>query len=191
MVLAHAVMACVAFAFLFPIGGIMIRLGSFRGLWIVHGIFQIFAYLLYVAAFAIGVYMAANLDLMTEPHVILGIVLFVLLFFQPLSGYFHHVGFKREQRRTAPSYAHVWLGRAIITAGIVNGGLGLQLAQKLPFARPTLAHMIGYSVGAGIMWLLYMFAAALGEYRRGRNLAAANAPKPSSSSAASSKKSQK
>lgn len=34
---AHAVLATFAFGFLFPAGGILIRLASFRGLWLVHG----------------------------------------------------------------------------------------------------------------------------------------------------------
>lgn len=48
MIIAHAVLASVAFVFLFPVGGIIIRLASFPGLWWVHGLFQTFAYLLYM-----------------------------------------------------------------------------------------------------------------------------------------------
>lgn len=57
-VFAHAVMATVAVAFLFPVGGILIRLGSFRGVWIVHGIFQILSYLVYIAAVGVGIYVS-------------------------------------------------------------------------------------------------------------------------------------
>lgn len=60
VVTAHAVLACLAFAFLFPVGGIMIRLASFRGLWIVHGLFQIAAYILYIAAFGLGIYVRSS-----------------------------------------------------------------------------------------------------------------------------------
>ncbi|KAI7183375.1 hypothetical protein KC363_g8258, partial [Hortaea werneckii] len=60
MIIAHAVLATLAFALLFPVGGIMIRLASFPGLWWVHGLFQIFAYMLYIAAFAIGIYMVTS-----------------------------------------------------------------------------------------------------------------------------------
>lgn len=58
VVTAHAVLACLAFAFLFPVGGIMIRLASFRGVWLVHGLFQMVAYLCYIAAFALGIYVS-------------------------------------------------------------------------------------------------------------------------------------
>jgi len=172
-VLAHAILACVAFVFFFPVGGIMIRLASFRGLWLVHGLFQVFGYLLYIAAFALGIYMAANIrNIFMEPHAIIGIVLFILLFFQPLSGYIHHVAFLRVGARTSSSHWHVWLGRIVITAGIVNGGLGLELASRLPFARPSRTAVIAYIAVAAIMWLLYVAAAVVGELRRRRNVPA-------------------
>lgn len=60
IVTTHAVLACLAFAFLFPVGGIMIRLASFRGLWLVHGLFQIVAYILYIAAFGLGIYVSLD-----------------------------------------------------------------------------------------------------------------------------------
>jgi hypothetical protein len=57
-------------------------------------------------------------------------VLFILIFFQPILGYMHHRLFKKYKRRTFWSHAHIWLGRIIITLGIINGGLGLDLANK-------------------------------------------------------------
>lgn len=63
VVTAHAVLACLAFALLFPVGGIMIRLGSFRGLWLVHGLFQIVAYIFYIGAFGLGIYVSLGIAL--------------------------------------------------------------------------------------------------------------------------------
>lgn len=147
----------------------MIRLASFPGLWWVHGLFQIVAFILYAAAFALGVYMATTLDLMHQTHAIIGIVLFVLLLVQPILGFLHHAMFKKHSRRVIWSYAHIWLGRAIITVGIVNGGLGLQLAQKIRLYAPPQSAIIGYSVAAGVIWLIYMASALLGESRRPSN----------------------
>jgi hypothetical protein len=65
-----------------------------------------------------------------QAHPIIGIVLFILIFFQPILGYMHHRLFKKYKRRTFWSHAHIWLGRIIITLGIINGGLGLDLAHK-------------------------------------------------------------
>lgn len=65
VVTAHAVLACLAFAFLFPVGGILIRLASFRGVWLVHGLIQIVAYIFYIAAFGLGIYVSFG-DEMTK-----------------------------------------------------------------------------------------------------------------------------
>ena len=174
MITAHAVMAALAFGFIFPSGGILIRLASFPRLWLAHGIVQLLAYFLYIAAFALGVYMASHARLINEAHPILGIVVFVLIIFQPVLGFVHHVAFKKYSRRTVWSYAHVWLGRIAITLGIINGGLGLQLSQRTRIFAPSQGAIIGYAVAAGVMWLLYVASAIIGERKRSRQ-AAANA----------------
>jgi hypothetical protein len=149
----------------------MIRLGNFGGAWIVHGVFQLFAYVVYIVAFGLGVWMVNNIpyDLMDHYHPIIGIVVFVLLFFQPILGFVHHLKFKKYSRRTVWSYGHLWLGRIVITLGIINGGLGMLLASDAPAFlsfRPTQGQIIAYSVVAGIMWLLWVAAAIIGERRR-------------------------
>lgn len=49
---------------------------------------------------------------------------------QPILGWVHHTMYTRSQRRTVVSHVHVWYGRAVMILGIVNGGLGLQLASS-------------------------------------------------------------
>lgn len=63
------------------------------------------------------------------------------------------------------SYAHLWLGRILITLGIINGGLGLKLAGNVH--RGT---YIAYGVVAGLFWLAWMLAACFGEVRRRNNV---------------------
>lgn len=171
---AHAVLAALAFVVFFPIGGIMIRLLSFPGLWLAHGVFQIFAYLMYIVAFGMGVWLASNFHMLGETHAILGIVVFCLLFFQPILGFAHHVSFKKHGKRGLWSYCHLWIGRLVITLGIINGGLGLKLAKKTgEFGAPTApsnSQVIAYSVVAAVMWFLYVLAAIVGEARRTRNV---------------------
>lgn len=90
--------------------------------------------------------------------------MFVALFLQPVFGFLHHSLFKKYQARTFWSYAHIWLGRAVVTLGIINGGLGFQLADTMNLSsRPG---MIAYSVIAGIVWLVWVIAIVLGEARR-------------------------
>ncbi|KAF2768073.1 hypothetical protein EJ03DRAFT_252354, partial [Teratosphaeria nubilosa] len=166
IITAHAVLATLAFGLVFPVGGILIRIASFPGLSWVHGLIQAIAYILYIAAFGLGAYMATHLHMLNQAHAIIGIVLFVVLFFQPFLGILHHVMFKRHSRRVIWSYGHIWLGRIIITLGIINGGLGLWLAQKTHIYAPPSGAIIGYSVAAGVIWLIYMACAIIGEARR-------------------------
>jgi hypothetical protein len=171
LIIAHGVLASLAFVLLFPVGSILIRLGSFRGVWIVHGLFQLFAYLVYIAAFGIGVWMINNIpvNLLDNYHPIIGIVVFVLLFFQPILGFIHHLKFKKYSRRTVWSYGHLWLGRILITLGMINGGLGLLLASDAPVSTgfaPTQGQIIAYGVIAAIIWLLWVSAAVYGERKR-------------------------
>lgn len=100
---------------------------------------------------------------MNEAHPIIGIVLFILIFFQPLLGFLHHRYFKAHARRSFWSYGHIWLGRIIILLGIINGGLGLQLAQN------TRSGEIAYGVIAAVVGLVYVAAIVIGEMKRKRN----------------------
>jgi len=72
----------------------------------------------------------------------------------------HHIYFKRVGRRTFWSQAHIWLGRAGITLGIINGGLGLELAEN------TRKGEIAYGVIAGVIWLVYVAVIIFGEIKR-------------------------
>lgn len=105
-------------------------------------------------------------DMIHNAHPILGIVLFVALFFQPFLGTLHHFFFKKHSRRGFFSYAHIWLGRILITLGIINGGLGLQFAGRFRLAPPSTGAIIGYGVGAGLIWLIYVVSVLVGERRR-------------------------
>lgn len=171
VIIAHGVLASLAFVILFPVGSILIRLGSFRGAWLVHGLFQLFTYLVYTAAVGIGIWLAqqapTQVGLLSQYHPIIGLILFALLFFQPIMGYIHHLRFKKHQGRTVWSYGHLWLGRIAITLGMINGGLGLLLAYDAPLGfAPSRGQVIAYGIVAAIMWVLYVTAAIVGERRR-------------------------
>lgn len=166
MLIAHGVLASLAFVILFPSGSIAIRLASFPGIVWLHAAFQVFAYLVYIAAFGLGVYLATQLNVLNNYHPIIGIVVMVVIFFQPIFGFLHHSLFKKYGYRTFWSYAHIWLGRIAITLGIINGGLGLKLADSMRMSSRS--GMIAYGVVAGFMWLLWVAAIVIGERRRKR-----------------------
>ncbi|KAM0719834.1 hypothetical protein Q7P37_003969 [Cladosporium fusiforme] len=166
IILAHGVMAALVFVGLLPIGGILIRVASFTGLLWVHAALQILGFILYIVAFAMGVILAMNSGYLSEAHPIIGIVLLVLLFVQPLGGWLHHRAFKKHGRRTTVSFAHIGIGRIAIFLGMVNGGLGLKLAGN----REQSA-IIAYAVVAAVMGFLYLASIFYGERKRKRNLA--------------------
>lgn len=86
----------------------------------------------------------------------------------------HHIMYKKYQGRTAWSHMHLWLGRIAITLGIINGGLGFQLADRLRMgSKPG---MIAYSVVAGVVWLTWVAASIMGEKRRGKAVQYAERP---------------
>lgn len=79
---------------------------------------------------------------------------------QPALGWLHHRNFAKHQARGLASLAHVWYGRALLIMGVVNGGLGLQLASA------SRTFVIVYAVLAGVMFVVYIAASAYGEYKR-------------------------
>ncbi|KAF2850182.1 iron reductase domain protein, partial [Plenodomus tracheiphilus IPT5] len=166
MLIAHGVLASLAFVILFPAGAIAIRLASFPGVVWLHAAFQVLAYLVYIAGFVLGVYLATDMDLLDHYHPIIGIVVLILVFFQPLTGWLHHNLFKKYSHRTMWSYAHIWLGRIAVTLGIINGGLGLKLADSMIMSSQ--GGIIVYGVIAGLVWLAWVAAMVVGEVRRKR-----------------------
>jgi hypothetical protein len=60
MIVAHGTLAALAMVVFFPFGAISIRLFSFSGLVWVHAGIQVLGYLIYIAAFGLGVYIATK-----------------------------------------------------------------------------------------------------------------------------------
>ncbi|KAI1502360.1 hypothetical protein F5X99DRAFT_408090 [Biscogniauxia marginata] len=175
----HGVLAGIAFVALFPLGAILVRRGAS---WAAHALAQLLACAVYAAAAGIGIYLVrvaprsprtgggdgGGGGVVVAAHPIVGaVVLAALLLVQPALGWAHHRRFARLGRRAAVSHAHLWVGRAGVTLGIVNGGLGLGLAGASGGA------VAAYSVVAAVVWALWMLAAVFGEVRRARGIAEA------------------
>ncbi|KAF4545850.1 Integral membrane protein [Lasiodiplodia theobromae] len=156
---AHGVLACMAFIIFFPTGAISLRMLHFRGAVWVHVGMQGFAFLMFIIAFGMGIYLTKD-NYASETHPTIGKVVLVMLFIQFILGHLHHRFFKKNTRRGYWSHGHLWLGRIVITLGIVNGGLGLELADQGKGAY------IAYGVVAGIVWFLYVAVAVYGELTR-------------------------
>jgi hypothetical protein len=160
LVTAHGVVACATFV-VFILGAIIIRLASFSGVVWVHAAAQVVGFIGYVAAVGMGIYMATHGQGWVA-HNVIGLVLFGLLFMQPVTGLIHHRVFKRTFTRSVSSWIHLTTGRVVILVGLINGGLGLQLAGHSAGAY------IAHGVVAGVIALMYIVAIVVGERKKSR-----------------------
>lgn len=128
LVIIHAICLGGAFVFLFPLGIVILRwFASVR----FHWMLQVFA----VVVSAVGLAFAIVLSIMDpeykgldEGHQVIGIVVVAALFLQGALGYVHHANYKKCERRTWASHAHLWTGRVVIVVGMLNTVLGFVLA---------------------------------------------------------------
>ncbi|PSN74258.1 CBD9-like protein [Corynespora cassiicola Philippines] len=166
LITAHAVLACIAWAGFFPLGGVMMRLCHFRNLIWVHAGVQVFGYCIYIAAVGIGIKLASNprYYYLDDKHAIIGLVVFGLFFIQIISGWLHHVLFKKYMSRNLYSYIHMWTARLCITLGIINGGFGFQLTHK----GLGTWQVMTYTVFAVVMWVVYVAAVIFKEVTKNK-----------------------
>ncbi|KAI0871275.1 iron reductase domain protein [Hypoxylon argillaceum] len=157
---AHGILMSIVMVILYPLGSILMPL---FGSWVLHAVWQIGSFLAMWAAFALGVVLAQRTGYnFSENHTLLGTVVVALFGVQPIGGYLHHLYYVKHQKRGLVSHGHIWYGRILIVLGIINGGLGLQLAG----ARQSL--VIAYSVVAAVIFAAYMGAAVFGEIKKHR-----------------------
>ncbi|KAK3390111.1 hypothetical protein B0H63DRAFT_464804 [Podospora didyma] len=159
---------------LFPLGSISMRLLPGRlALW-VHALFQMMTACIFIAGAGLGIYLVQMVQIpfsqgnlltndSTKYHPIIGLVTLAMLLPQPILGYLHHRKYKQVQTRQLWSYLHIFNGRIGITLGIINGGLGLNLAGASDYLKRV------YTIVAAVMWVLWMLIALLGEIRRMRS----------------------
>jgi hypothetical protein len=185
VLIAHAVMATTAWAFFFPIGSIFLRLNINHPIMLkLHIYTQILSYIVYAAAAGLGIWLAIDtskfVDIWSDPHPIIGLIILVFATLQPFTGWIHHRIYRaravilanthRGPRpgRTIWGRIHLWTGRILITLGIINGGLGLRIMERSPTQDHSLTRSaeIGYSIGAGLMWCIYVFITLVSEGTR-------------------------
>ncbi|CZS90816.1 related to cellobiose dehydrogenase [Rhynchosporium agropyri] len=150
ILIAHAIIGPIAFVIFYPLGAMTIRLLSFKGLVWMHAGWMVFTYLLVLISMGLGVWLAVNTKQLDTAHAIIGLVVVGSLLLQPITGLLHHLKYKKVGRPNAGTYPHIWWGRAVITLGMINGGIGLQLAGN------TEKGEIAYGVVAGIIWCVWI-----------------------------------
>ncbi|KAI9673422.1 MAG: hypothetical protein M1817_002884 [Caeruleum heppii] len=185
--IAHGVFMSLAFVILYPLGALIIRIFSFRGTIWVHAGVQAFAYMFVVTGLGLGVWLTVTIkdvrsssplrfssprhtnfsmkvsqgsaDYINHYHPIIGLVVAGLLLIQPILGLVHHFLFVKHRRRTVWAITHVWFGRTLILLGVINGGLGLRLANN------TRGGDIAYGIVAAFMFVLYVAVVILASQR--------------------------
>lgn len=149
VLIAHGVFGSLAFVLFFPLGAIGIRVLNLPGLVWIHAGWMVFSWATAICCMGMGIWLAVTDNYMSEYHSIIGIVVVSSLSIQPLSGMLHHVLYKSHGSPNQATYPHIWFGRAIVTLGVVNGGLGMKLAGTATGKK------VAYAVGASIMYLTW------------------------------------
>lgn len=75
---------------------------------------------------------------------------------QPLTEIVNHRFFQRYPKIVVFAHIHIWLGRFLITLGMINGGLGFHFAETIPGPKWPSWPPILYGSVAGIVWIVYI-----------------------------------
>ena len=164
VIMAHAVLAPITFVLFFPIGAMIIRLLSFKGVVWLHAGWMVTTYIIVLGAMGMGVWIAVMTQQLDTYHSIIGLVVVGALLLQPVSGITHHLLYKKTGGTNVATYPHIWWGRAVVTLGIINGGFGLQLSGN------TTKGEVAYAIVASVMWVLWMVVIVF-SFARGRRTA--------------------
>lgn len=129
---AHGIIMSICFVVLLPLFAITLYLvPSSKTVSRIHGPLQLISLALVIIGLGLGVYVFDNLTAAVDPvhHVVGYVVVGYLVLVQPALGILQHGYFKRHGESSGYGVTHRWLGRGFLALGIVDGALGLQVAQ--------------------------------------------------------------
>lgn len=96
----------------------------------------------------------------------MGMALLGCLFIQPMTELLNAKFYQRYPKVIFLAHVHIWFGRLLLTAGIIQGGLGFAFSASLPYATVDWAPRIVYGVLAVVVWILYVsFAIVWPEFK--------------------------
>ncbi|GKZ16931.1 hypothetical protein AbraIFM66951_010648 [Aspergillus brasiliensis] len=155
--IAHGVMTSVAFVLLFPNFALLLYIvPSRRTVAWIHAPLQLFAVLLALAGFGVGVSVSKDLQELGGYHPVIGYVAVGgVVLIQPVLGIMQHLHFRKTGTSSLYGVSHRYLGRFFAALGIINGGVGFHYASaKNPDIPP--ASPIAYGIICGSMFLIYV-----------------------------------
>lgn len=97
-------------------------------------------------------------------------ILLVLLAFQPVTEIVNNLYYHRHPRVALTGVVHLWLGRGLLLAGIIQGGLGFAFAASFPNAVVDFWPRAVYGASAVVAYVTYLtFAIIRPEIRKGKS----------------------
>ncbi|PYI10233.1 CBD9-like protein [Aspergillus sclerotiicarbonarius CBS 121057] len=155
--IAHGVMTSVAFVLLFPNFALLLYIvPSRRTVPWAHGPLQLFAVLLALAGFGVGVSVSKDLQEIGGYHPVIGYVAVGgVVLIQPILGIMQHLHFRKTGTSSLYGVSHRYLGRFFVALGVINGGIGFRYATaKNPDIPP--ASPLAYGIICGSMFVIYV-----------------------------------
>lgn len=111
-----------------------------------------------IGAMALGIKVAQDLYLLSNPvhaHIVIGLfVSSLIILVQPAMGILQHLYFKKHAKTSWFGYVHRWVGRGAIILGIINNGLGFQLAED-DIEVPTSSYIRNFVI-AGLLCFIWV-----------------------------------
>jgi len=184
---AHACIMSIVFIVLFPLGAISIHLPIDRIPYLkntylrnkvpaIHAPIQVLGVVMMIGGMALGIRIGHDVGYLKDPvrpHPVIGlIVVSTIIIFQPILGILQHRHFKKTGRKSIFAYMHRWIGRCAIALGMINNGLGFQLAATNVII-PTSSYIRNYVILGGLVSIWFGLV-LYDELRAHRQKAAAN-----------------
>ncbi|KAF7861448.1 hypothetical protein EAF04_008013 [Stromatinia cepivora] len=136
---AHAVLMVLVFVGLLPLGIVILRFLNCPR-W--HALNQTISLVIALIGLGLGAQMGTLYNRtkgFKSGHQIFGLIIVIAMIGQWILGFLHHRMYKKTSTTTKFAPIHVWLGRIVIPAGIINGFIGFPLALNYIFDWALLA----------------------------------------------------
>ena len=116
----------------------------------IHAPIQWIGFVMMVGGMALGIRIAHDLGYLSGPnhaHIIVGLlVTSTIILVQPAMGILQHLHFKKTGRKSTFGYIHRWVGRSAIMLGIINAGLGFELARNTDIDVSTGTYVKNFAI---------------------------------------------
>jgi hypothetical protein len=164
----------IVFIVLYPLGAISIHLPIERIPYLkntylknkvmaMHVPIQLIGFVMMVGGMSLGIRIGHDLGYLEHPvhaHPVIGLlVVCTIIIFQPIMGLLQHRHFKKTGGKSIFAYLHRWTGRCAIALGMINSGLGFQLASNNVIV-PTRSYVreyvfLGFFVSVWVSLVVY------------------------------------